>query len=237
MVKTKKSFRATQKPEKLNVERMLSDIRSMLNEVNDKRATALAELKEEEGNDPFRILIGTILSHRTRDENTTKATANLFSVYPTVFDLARADVDKVKELIRPAGFYNVKAKNIIDVARQIVADYGGEVPNKLEELLKLRSVGRKTANCVLVYGYGVPAIPVDTHVHRISNRLGIVTTSTPEETEEQLMKTVPKKYWLELNDLLVRFGQTICKPVAPKCEVCKLRDICKYYKETSSKRV
>jgi Predicted EndoIII-related endonuclease len=163
-------------------------IRRMLEETTDRRRTALALLKKEEDEDPFKILIGTILSHRTRDENTTIAARNLFRKYPSAKDLAIANVDEVKKLIKSVGFYNVKAKNIILVAQQIMQEFGGQVPDNLEDLMKLRSVGRKTANCVLVYGFGIPAIPVDTHVHRISNRLGIVKTTSAEETELELTK-------------------------------------------------
>lgn len=197
----------------------------------DKRATALAELKESEGSDPFKVLIGTILSHRTRDENTTKATENLFSLYKTPAELANADPSKVRSLIKPAGFYNMKTKNIMIAARQLLDEFGGEVPESMEELLTIQSVGRKTANCVLVYAFNRPAIPVDTHVHRISNRLGLVHTKKPEETEEALTSSVPKRYWLELNDLFVRFGQTTCKPVGPKCSECTLTGVCEYYRK------
>jgi len=197
----------------------------------DKRATALAQLQEAEGGDPFRILIGTILSHRTRDENTTKATENLFSRYKTPSQLANADPDIVRRLIHPAGFYNMKTKNIMLASRQLVEQFGGRVPDNEDDLLKLRSVGRKTANCVLVYAFNKPAIPVDTHVHRISNRLGLVKTKEPEDTEAALTKSVPKHYWLELNDLFVRFGQTTCRPVGPRCQSCSLNKGCVYYRE------
>lgn len=197
----------------------------------DRRSTALARLKESEGSDPFRVLVGTILSHRTRDENTTRAVENLFSVYTNATDLANADEARVRELIKPAGFYNVKAKSVIRVARQIIEEHGGEVPRSMDALLSLHSVGRKTANCVLVYGFNTPAIPVDTHVHRISNRLGLVRTKTPEETEERLVRNVPRRYWLDLNDLFVRFGQTTCKPVGPRCESCTLTGVCDYYRK------
>jgi endonuclease-3 len=196
----------------------------------DARATALARLQDAEQGDPFRILIGTILSHRTRDENTTKATENLFSKYRTPQQLARASPASVRRRIRPSGFYNMKTKNIIRVSKQLVQDFGGKVPDSEEELLKLHSVGRKTANCVLVYAFSKPAIPVDTHVHRISNRLALVKTNKPEETEAELVRTVPKRYWLELNDLFVRFGQTTCKPIGPKCSTCTLSPWCHYYK-------
>ena len=201
---------------------------------SEKRATALAQLQDATGSDPFRILISTILSHRTRDENTTKATENLFSVYETPVQLANADPRVVRKLIRPSGFYNMKTKNIIRAAKQIVDEFDGRVPDNEEDLLKLHSVGRKTANCVLVYAFNKPAIPVDTHVHRISNRLGLVRTKKPEETEEQLTRTVPKKYWLEVNDLFVRFGQTTCKPIGPRCASCKLTKQCVYYKTVVS---
>jgi len=196
----------------------------------DRRATALAQLQGIEKGDPFRILISTILSQRTRDENTARASENLFSRYRTAEELARADVDAVRKLIRPSGFYNVKARSIIRVSKQLLEEFGGRVPDDEEDLLKLHSVGRKTANCVLVYGFSKPAIPVDTHVHRISNRLGLVYTRMPEETEAQLVKTVPRRYWLDLNDLFVRFGQTICKPVGPRCDSCTLRSSCRYYR-------
>jgi endonuclease III len=209
---------------------MLREIRRMVYGSADTRATALAELQAAEGTDPFRILISTILSHRTRDENTARATENLFSVYKTPAQLAGADPRVVRRLIRPSGFYNMKARNIIKASRQLVDEFGGKVPDNEEDLLKLYSVGRKTANCVLVYAFHSPAIPVDTHVHRISNRLGLVRTKKPEETEAALVKTVPRRYWLELNDLFVRFGQTTCKPIGPHCWSCTLTGSCEYYR-------
>ncbi len=216
---------------KLSIGKILAKISLMVYGSKDGRATALALLKEAEDGDPFKILIGTILSHRTRDENTTRAVENLFAKYKDVEGLANAPESDVRERIRPAGFYNVKARNVIRVARQLIDEFGGVVPRRMEDLLRLHSVGRKTANCVLVYGFNEPAIPVDTHVHRISNRLALVETKTPEQTEMELIKRVPKPYWLELNDLFVRFGQTTCKPIGPRCEVCSLTGICEYYKK------
>jgi len=206
-------------------------MRRMVYGTKDKRATALAKLQDAEGGDPFRILIGTILSHRTKDENTTRATENLFSRYKTPAELASADPRTVRRLIRPSGFYNMKTKNIIRASRQVVSEFGGKVPDNEEDLLRIHSVGRKTANCVLVYAFKKPAIPVDTHVHRISNRLDLVRTKKPEDTEAELVRTVPKRYWLELNDLFVRFGQTTCKPIGPRCTECTLRDGCRYYRD------
>jgi len=210
---------------------ILRHMRKMVEKSSDKRATALAELKSTEDDDPFKILIGTVLSHRTRDENTAKATERLFAVYHTPMELASADPKKVRELIRTVGFYNIKTKNIMRVSKQIVEEFDGRVPEDLEDLLTLHSVGRKTANCVLVYGFNKPAIPVDTHVHRISNRLGLVSTKTPEQTEVELARKVPRRYWLELNEMFVRFGQTICKPVGPRCEICDLKRVCLYYED------
>ncbi|HXW36379.1 MAG TPA: endonuclease III [Nitrososphaerales archaeon] len=215
---------------KLKIALVLRKMRAMVYGSTDRRATALAQLQDTSGGDPFKVLISTILSHRTRDENTSRASENLFSRYDTPEKLASADPDEVRRLIRPSGFYNVKTKNIIRVSKQLIEDFGGVVPKRMEDLLKLHSVGRKTANCVLVYGFKEPAIPVDTHVHRISNRLGLVKTKTPEETEAILLKTVPKRYWLPLNDLFVRFGQTTCKPIGPKCGICTLSKSCPYYR-------
>ncbi len=212
-----------------DIGRILREISVMVSESEDRRATALAELKDVEKGDPFKILIGTILSQRTRDENTTLASGRLFEKFGSPEELARASEAEVRELVRPAGFYNTKARSIISVARRLVEDFGGKVPSDMEDLLSLPSVGRKTANCVLVYGFNKPAIPVDTHVHRISNRLGLVDTKSPEQTEAELLRTVPRRYWLKLNDSFVRFGQTVCKPVGPRCGTCTLRDGCRYY--------
>ena len=208
---------------------ILRDIAKMVRETEDPRATALAELRDAEDGDPFRILIGTILSQRTRDEMTSLATERLFKRYKRPEELARARPADVKKLIKSVGFYNMKTKGIIQASKKIVDDFGGKVPSDIDDLLSIPSVGRKTANCVLVYGFDKPAIPVDTHVHRISNRLGLVETKTPEETEKELVKNVPRRYWLDLNDLFVRFGQTTCKPVGPRCGVCSLRSKCRYY--------
>ena len=178
--------------------------------------------------DPYKVLIRTILSQRTRDENTDQATENLFSVYPDIYAVADGSIEKIQELIKPAGFYIVNAGRIKEVSRILIDQYGGEVPDDLKELMSLPGVGRKTANCVLVFAFNEPAIPVDTHVHRISNRWGFVDTKKPEDTEKELMSFVPKDLWIELNDLMVQFGQTICKPTSPQCEICPIYDLCDY---------
>lgn len=198
------------------------------------RLTALRELQEEEGRDPLRILIGTILSARTRDENTRVAVRNLFSRFRDARALADADAKEIEQLIRPAGFYRVKARRIKEVARIIAYEYNGDVPNTLEGLMRLPGVGRKTANCVLVYAFDKPAIPVDTHVHRIANRLGLVSSRSVEETEHMLMEKVDILYWKRINDTFVMFGQNVCRPVAPLCNLCLLKDMCRYYMGKSS---
>ncbi|PMP92031.1 MAG: endonuclease III, partial [Desulfurella sp.] len=133
---------------------------------------------------------------------------------------------QIAKLIYPVGFYNVKAKNILEICKILVEKYDSKVPDSIEDLLSLPNVGRKTANLVLSKGFNIPAICVDIHVHRISNRLGIVKTKTPVQTEFELMKVLPKKYWIEYNDLLVPFGQNICTPISPFCSKCKLSFIC-----------
>lgn len=205
-----------------------------MNAVKPPRMTALRQLHDVEKGDPFNILIGTILSARTKDESTTRVAGKLFTKYKSVKALANAKVRDVEKIIKSIGFYHVKAKRIIEVASIIDTQFNGRVPDDLDTLITLPGVGRKTANCVLVYAFEKPAIPVDVHVHRISNRLGLVDTKTPEETEMELMKKIPQRYWLEINDTFVMFGQNICKPISPMCGVCKIKKICRYYKTNAS---
>ncbi|NNN16820.1 MAG: hypothetical protein HKL79_00415 [Thermoplasmata archaeon] len=176
--------------------------------------------------DPFQVLIGTVLSQRTRDEATDVASSRLFARYPDPGSLARAPRARVERLIHGTGFYRVKSRAIRQIAQEILDRFHGEVPRTLEELTSLPGVGPKTANCVLVFGYGIPAIPVDTHVHRISNRLGIVRTRTPEETERRLRQVVDRRYWIPLNPLLVQHGQNLCRPISPRCPECPIRNDC-----------
>ena len=205
-----------------------------MNTVKPPRMTALRELREAENGSPLSILIGTILSARTRDENTSAVVRKLFLRYKTARALARAKVSDVERIIKSTGFYHVKAKRIIEVASIIDSKYSGKVPQALDKLIELPGVGRKTANCVLVYAFDKPAIPVDTHVHRISNRLGLVKTKTPEDTEIELMKKIPKEHWIRINDTFVMYGQNICKPISPMCAVCKIKKECNYYRTISS---
>ena len=213
----------------IKMEKILQGMRNTMNAVKPPRITALRDLHDAQTG-PFSILIGTILSARTKDEATTKAVKILFSKYKNPKQLANAKVKDVEKIIKSIGFFHVKSKRIIEVAKIINTKYKGKVPADLETLLELPGVGRKTANCVLVYAFEKPAIPVDIHVHRISNRLGLVETKNPEETEQELMKKIKKKYWIEINDTFVMYGQNICKPISPMCNVCKIKKNCKYYK-------
>lgn len=212
------------------MKKILQGMIRTMNSVKPPRMTALRELHEAENGGPLSILIGTILSARTRDENTSAVVKKLFIKYRSARSLAKAKISDVEKIIKSTGFYHVKAKRIVQVASLIDSKYSGKVPDTLDELLSLPGVGRKTANCVLVYAFDKPAIPVDTHVHRISNRLGLVQTKTPEETEFELMKKIPIKYWLKINDTFVMYGQNICKPISPMCDVCQIKNECKYYK-------
>lgn len=218
----------------MEIRKILDLMLETISKIKPLKMTALKELQEEEHGDPLQILIGTILSARTRDENTTVAVGNLFAKYKTAEELASADTKKIEKLIKSTGFYHVKAKRIKDVAKILLEQHNGKVPNDIDELLKLPGVGRKTANCVLVYAFNKPAVPVDTHVHRIANRLGLVQTKTPEQTEMELVSTIDKKYWTKINDTFVMFGQTVCKPIGPLCEPCLLKKNCKYYREVKS---
>ncbi|NYT19585.1 MAG: endonuclease III [Methanosarcinales archaeon] len=176
--------------------------------------------------DPYYLLISTVLSQRTRDEVTIPTTQKLFSVFDTPQKMANANVDEIRELIREVGFYNVKSQRLIEISRVLLDEYEGVVPDDIDELVKLPGVGRKTANCVLTYAFEKDAIAVDTHVHRISNRMGLVETDTPEETEIELEKVVEKDMWKDINGLMVLFGKSICRPVSPKCDECIMNDIC-----------
>lgn len=217
----------------LNISKLFALMQSTLRDNNLVRPTALKNLQIQEEGDPFKILIGTILSARTRDEVTTTVIKALFSRFKNPDELSGANLSDIKKLIQKIGFYNVKASRLKEVSQLIIKKYNGEVPSNLDDLLTLPGVGRKTANCVLVYGFKKAAIPVDIHVHRISNRIGIVNTKNPEETENVLQKSIDKKYWIRVNETFVTFGQNICLPIKPKCNVCQLTKMCKYYSKNS----
>lgn len=179
--------------------------------------------------DPFWVLITTIMSHRTKDEVTDRAARNLNERYGDAEGLSGAEYDEVLQLISKVGFCRVKARRVIDTAGIIIDRFGGKVPDTIEELTTIPGVGRKTANVVLADAFRKPAIAVDTHVHRISNRIGWCRTKNPDETEIMLRKIIPEEYWLGFNPMLVEFGKTICKPIGPRCGECRITEFCEYY--------
>ena len=181
--------------------------------------------------DPFHVLIATILSQRTKDDNTRKASDTLFHKYDSIEAIADADMDDVAQLIRPAGFPAQKAKGIVECCRRLRDEYGSQVPSETEELLKLPMVGRKTAACVGSYAMNLPSVCVDTHVHRISNLMGLVDTKDPEETEYALMAITPEERWNDINRYIVRHGQVICIPNHMRCQRCMVTYFCRYYSE------
>ncbi len=178
------------------------------------------------GATPFEILVSTLLSLRTKDEVTSQAAKRLFQEAVTPEQVLALGEQKLSELIYPVGFYPTKARRLMAISRIILDEHGGKVPNTIEALLKLPGVGRKTANLVMVEGFKEPAICVDTHVHRISNRIGYVRTKTPDQTEAALRAKLPRRHWIHYNELLVAFGQVICRPVSPFCSKCPVADMC-----------
>lgn len=180
----------------------------------------------DRGADPFKVLVSTLLSQRTRDEVTERATRRLLEAYPTAKALARAPVTDIASLIREAGLSRQKAEGLRAAAKAIVEKHGGRVPRSEKELRELTRVGPKTARAVLVFGFEEPALPVDTHIHRVANRLGAVRTTSLEETGDQLRSVVPRRYWKELNPVLVQHGQNLCSAINPKCSDCPISDRC-----------
>jgi endonuclease III len=188
--------------------------------------TALAVIAEREG-DPFRVLIACILSLRTQDTTTGPASDRLFAAAATPESMLKLTPRRIERLIYPVGFYRTKARVILGICRDLLERFGGRVPDTIDELLTLNGVGRKTANLVVTMGYGKPGICVDTHVHRISNRLGYVKTRDPEETEMALREKLPRRHWIGYNDLLVSFGQNVCTPLSPRCSICPVTTLCR----------
>lgn len=177
-------------------------------------------------NAPFKVLISTVLSLRTKDTTTGPASRRLFELADTPEKMLHLSATEIEKAIYPVGFYRTKARNVLSICRDLIERFDGRVPDDLDTLLELQGVGRKTANLVVTVGYGKPGICVDTHVHRISNRWGLVRTKSPDETEMALRKILPKRYWIGFNDLLVSYGQNLCVPVSPFCGRCKIRRFC-----------
>lgn len=176
--------------------------------------------------DPYLVLISCILSLRTQDNTTHKASERLFRLASRPDQMITLSSKQIQQAIYPVGFYRNKARTILEISRTLIEKYGGRVPDELDEIIKLKGVGRKTANLVVTLGYGKPGICVDTHVHRVTNRWGYVATKTPEKTEFALRKKLPQQYWIEINDMLVSFGQKICRPISPMCSTCPLSPYC-----------
>lgn len=194
-------------------------------EVNKFEIPSVTQVSHKD-KDPFKVLISCLISLRTKDEVTMPASQRLFELADNPKKMAGLSTKKIENAIYPAGFYITKAKRIKDICRVLLEKYEGKVPDEIDELLKLYGVGRKTANLVVTLGYNKPGICVDTHVHRISNRLGLVNTNNPHKTEFKLREILPKKYWIDYNDLLVTYGQNICRPISPFCSRCKLSRYC-----------
>ncbi len=176
--------------------------------------------------DPYLVLVSCILSLRTQDETTHQASKRLFDLARRPEEMIRLSPEQIERAIYPVGFYRNKARTILHISRTLIEEYQGSVPDEIDEIMKLKGVGRKTANLVITLGYNKPGICVDTHVHRIVNRWGYVATKTPEQTEFALRKKLPAEYWIEINDMLVSFGQRVCRPISPKCSTCPLAVHC-----------
>ena len=179
------------------------------------------------GRDPYRVLISCLLSLRTQDNTTWQASTRLFQKADSPEAMLALSEAEIREIIYPVGFYRRKAQVVLHVSRTLIERFRGEVPRNLDDLLSIKGIGRKTANLVLTVAYGLPGICVDTHVHRITNRWGYVRTKDPDATELALRRHLPEEYWIELNDLLVPFGQAVCKPISPFCTTCPLEGMCR----------
>ena len=204
----------------------IHEIISLLREEYRSWKTPAVTIIAESDHNPFKVLISCIISLRTKDEVTALASARLFACADNPEKMQIVPIEEISRLIYPAGFYRTKAQQIQAISQRLVAEYAGMVPDEIDELLRFKGVGRKTANLVVTLGFGKPGICVDTHVHRICNRWGYVATKTADETEKALRKCLPSEYWLTINDLLVAFGQNHCYPVSPRCSTCCLTSFC-----------
>jgi endonuclease-3 len=204
----------------------IDDIIRVLKSSNKRfESSAIAKVSHER--DPFMVLISCLLSLRTKDEVTSAASKRLFSLAKTPEEMLGLSAADIEDAIYPVGFYRRKSVQIQEISKCLIEQYDSEVPDEIDELLKFKGVGRKTANIVVTFGFGKPGIAVDTHVHRISNRLGLVVTKTPDQTEFELRRILPEEYWRDFNDLLVVHGQNVCTPVSPRCSECLISGYCK----------
>jgi endonuclease-3 len=215
---------------KVDIDRIIQILKKETRKFN---ITTLNEISFS--NDPFKVLISCLLSLRTKDAVTLVASKRLFAAAQTAEKLSKLPLERIRKLIYPVGFYITKAERIRNISKELVEKYHSKVPDTIEELIKFHGVGRKTANIVVTVAYKKHGVAVDTHVHRISNRLGYVKTKTPEQTEYALRAKLPRKYWLAYNDLLVTWGQNVCAPVSPKCSMCAIREYCNRVGITTSR--
>jgi len=206
---------------KIDIDEMIE----ILEKVHGSKKSAMTEVSEIR-RDPFMVLISCILSLRTKDEVTIKASKRLFKLADTMEGLSKLSTEEIEEAIYPVGFYKTKAERIKQISLDLIEKYDSKVPDSIEELMKFKGVGRKTANIVITIGFGKLGIAVDTHVHRISNRLGYVSTKKPDDTEFELRKKLPRRHWIRFNDLLVLHGKSICTPISPKCSICPIYGYC-----------
>ena len=210
-----------------NINRIISLLKKEVKNFENPVVSKIGEIQK----DPFKVLISCILSLRTQDRTTGPISLKLFEAADNPKKLAKMPLKKIQKIIRPVNYYITKSIRIKQIAKDIIEKYRGKVPDTFEELMKLKGVGRKTANIVMVYGFfKKDHIPIDIHCHRIPNRIGWVNTKTPEQTEFALMKILPKKYWQDFNDVFVLHGQNICRPINPHCWECPINKYCKYYK-------
>jgi len=207
------------------IETDIDKIVQILTERYHRNTSALMDVSQTR--DPFKVLISCILSLRTKDDVTAKASERLFARAGTPEEMVTLTKDEIETLIYPVGFYHRKTEQILEICRVLIDNYNSRVPDTIDELLKFNGVGRKTANIVVTMGYNKLGVAVDTHVHRISNRLGLVKTKMPEQTEFALRELLPQRYWIVFNDLLVMHGQNICTPISPKCSMCPITAYCK----------
>ena len=211
---------------KLRKKRAIEVIKILRVSTKDMAPSLTHSIKNEFGHDPFLILISCLLSLRARDVVTLPVSRKLFEIAKTPQEIANISIKKLEKIIYKIGFYKNKAKTLHSVCSELIKKFNGTVPNSRKDLLSIKGVGRKTANLILGEAFNFPAVCVDTHVHRVSNRLGLIKTKTVEETEKALEKLLPKKYWIEWNPLIVKWGQNICVPISPKCSECAIYNLC-----------
>jgi endonuclease-3 len=209
-----------------NMDKIFYHLKNNLKKYNDP---VLSKKKLKKINQtPFTTLVSCILSLRTKDEITEQASYKLLQNHDTPQKIIKLSEKKIMELIYPVGFYKTKSKRIKEISKTLIEEYGGKVPENLNELLELKGVGRKTANIVMVYGFHKnDYLPIDTHCHRIPNRIGWIKTKTPEETEKELIEIMPKEFWSDFNNIFVKFGQSLCLPISPLCSKCPIEKYCK----------